>query len=275
MGEKHVLIVDDDRNILRMLEFGLKKLGSDYRIHMATDMASAIDKIEKQWFDLVITDFMLPGMTGVDLATAVRNISPDTQVVLMTAYGTNKLRSTTNNLRFDGYLNKPFTMDQIREVVLQVLHGPIADEVEEEQKATFGDIAIDQAALKVEDKPGGELSVSDHLRKLQINAGARAVLLMSAQGKPVKVSGQINNARISHICTQIATNYGGQKELAKLLDNRRSFKASFYEGDDYNLYICDVNERFLLAVVFDVKLRPGVVWFYTKQTATALSPLME
>lgn len=272
MAEKHVLIVDDDRSVLRMLEFGLKKLGSNYRIHTANDMSSAVEKIEKQWFDLVITDYMMPGMTGVDLATVVRKISPDTHVVLMTAYGTNKLRNTTFSLRFDGYLNKPFTMDQIREMVRQTVNKV---EAAEETPVVFEDIRIDSQSAAFRDKPLDKMSIQDHLQRLYVNAGTRAVLLVNAKGNPVKVVGQISHARLGRICSQIATNYYSSGELSNLLDNKRKFKASFYEGDDYNLYVCDVNEKFLLAVVFDVKLRPGGVWFYTKQAAMALGPLLK
>lgn len=274
MSTKHVLIVDDDKSILRMLEFGLKKLGSNYQIHTATDMSSAINQIENRLFDLVITDFMLPGMTGVDLATAIWSISPDTQVVLMTAYGTNKLRNTTNNLRFDGYLNKPFTIDQVREVVLQVVDQSLepADLV---QEPTFEVITSDDDAYGIEHEVVETSAIHEQLQRLQLNAGVRAVFLISIDGKPVKVVGQMNRAKIGPICQQMATNYRDQIELSTLLDNPKVFKASFHEGENYNLYLCDVNARFLLAVVFDVKLRPGVVWFYTKQTATALSPLLK
>ena len=92
MRTKRILIVDDDQDILRMLEYGLRKLGPGYEIITAKDIFSAIDEIEEYRFDLVLTDYMMPGMTGVDLARAARRMSPDTQVVLMTAYGTNQLR---------------------------------------------------------------------------------------------------------------------------------------------------------------------------------------
>jgi CheY-like chemotaxis protein len=273
MAEKHVLIVDDDRSVLRMLEFGLKKLGSGYRIHTASDMSNAIEQIEKQWFDLVITDYMMPGMTGVDLATVVRSISPDTQVVLMTAYGTTKLRSTTDNLRFDGYLNKPFTMDQIREMVRQTANRSVL--TGDESESDFEQVTPQVSATSFQEKPFEQMTISDHLQKLYVNAGARAVVLINAKGNAIKVVGQLSQAKVGRICAHIASNYHNAADLSKLLDNAHRFKASFFEGDDFNLYVCDVNKKFLLAVVFDVKLRPGGVWFYTRQTAVALTALMD
>lgn len=276
MGPKHVLIVDDDKSILRMLEFGLKKLGSEYEIATAENMYAAMDKIEHTYFDLIITDYMMPGMTGVDLLRAVRSISPDTQVVLMTAYGTNKLRNTTDNLHVDGYLHKPFTMDQIRNVVRQISNYTLTpdDSQSGSSRSAIASASEEIDVLSFEDIPTEQMSVSDHLNKLQINAGTRAILLIDLRGNPVRVVGEINSSRIDQICELVAANHYGPARLSKLLDNKARFKASFYEGDAYNLYVCDVNDKCVLAVVFDVKFRPGVVWFYTKQTATALSPLI-
>ena len=86
--------------------------------------------------------------------------------------------------------------------------------------------------------------------------------------------GQIIRSKVDYICALVAANHYSPAELSSLLLNQKTFKASFYEGDTYNLYVCDVNEKFLLAVIFDARLRPGVVWFYTKQTALALAPLL-
>ncbi len=263
MSKKHILIVDDDKSILRMLEFGLKKLGPDYQFFTAQSIYKALEQVEEQWFDLVITDYMMPGMTGVDLARAVRSISPHTQVVLMTAYGSIELRHTTDNLGIDGFLNKPFTMEQIRELVIKTVNRDKADNLPQNSD-------VNLAA-----QPGlADKSVDNHLQKLLVDAGTRGVMLVSADGYPVQVFGQIDPHKSEYICALVAANFYSPAELSSLLDNQKAFKASFYEGDAYNLYVSDVNGKYLLAVVFDVKLRPGVVWFYTKQTATALAPLL-
>src|ERR687884_717010 len=96
-----ILIVDDDKDVLRMLEFGLKKLGPEYQITTAPDTQTAVEQVEGQPFDLVLTDYMMPGMTGIDLVQAIRHLSPDTQVILMTAYGSTDLLDTSNHLGVD------------------------------------------------------------------------------------------------------------------------------------------------------------------------------
>jgi two-component system alkaline phosphatase synthesis response regulator PhoP len=73
----HILIVDDDKDVLRMLEFGLKKINPDYQISTARNTQNAVEQVEKEWFDLVLTDFMMPGMTGIYIAQAIRHLSPE------------------------------------------------------------------------------------------------------------------------------------------------------------------------------------------------------
>lgn len=265
MALSRILVVDDDKDILRMLEFNLQRLGSDYEIITTSDISSALRYVEQYWIDLILTDYMMPGMTGVDLARAVHRISPDTQIVLMTAYSSTKLRDTTNYMGIDGYLNKPFDMDELKALIQQCAHRS-----KSEQAARLH-------TDKAKQSPAADATqtIDHHLQELKTNAGVRAVLLINNQGKLIQTAGQIDNTKIANIAKLVATNFMNSQELSGLLDNKKMFKSGSYEGDTSNIYICSVHAQALLAVVFDVTLRPGVVWFYSKQTAVALAPLID
>jgi CheY-like chemotaxis protein len=273
MADTHILVVDDDKSILRMLEFGLQKLGASYKITTAKDMSSALEAMENQRFDLVLTDYMMPGMTGIDLARAVHSMSPATQVILMTAYGTSKLKDTSTHIGFDGYLDKPFDIDDVRKLV----------ELKAKEAGTSAGQARKSvpAQPKAKNKPTAKkepvkvkLSVPGLLDNLLLNAGARAVILINSSGSPLQIAGQIDTKRATDIASLVSQNFLHTAELSSLLENKKMFKSGFYEGDSYNVYICDVDASSLLVVIFDAKLRPGVVWFYTRQIATELAPLL-
>ncbi len=251
---KKVLIVDDDNDIRIMLQRSLAMLGPDYEVAIASDTVTAIEMIEKGDFALVLADYMMPVMTGVDLALAVRRISPETQVVLMTAYGTAGLRDATKFLGIERILDKPFNLDAIREIVKRAVNRTSRDEKP---------IKADD---RVQDKRVYEL-----LRNLQINAGVRCVLLITADGAPVHVVGQVDKIEVKGVCALVAANFLAATELADLLGNETIFKSSYYEGNNYNIYAYHVNEQLLLALVFEAKQKPGSVWFYTKQVATLLT----
>jgi DNA-binding NtrC family response regulator len=116
-----VLIVDDEPNVALTLVASLEKLGNELVVDTAHDFDDALAKVERTQYTLLIADYKLPGMSGVDLAQAVRSISPETQIVLMTAYGTAGLRETADLLGIAGYLDKPFSVARIRELVQRIV----------------------------------------------------------------------------------------------------------------------------------------------------------
>lgn len=257
MGKNRVLIVDDDKDVSRILQHTLKMMGPEYEVVTVGDAVSAIRLVEKGSFAVVLTDYMLPGMTGVDLALAVRRISPETQVVLMTAYGSTELRDTTKYLGIDGFLDKPFDLERIRLIVKQAV-----DQTQGEEKPP----RLDQRLYNPD--------IQERLRLLQANAGVLCVLLISSDGYPAQVVGQTEELEVKEVSALVAANFLAAAELANLLGNQTVFKSSYHEGDNYNIYAHDINGQYLLAIVFEAKLRPGSVWFYTKQTAMALAQLL-
>lgn len=117
MQTKRVLIVDDEPAVTMTLAAGLEKLGAAYEIETAQNGKEALEKVRAKPYALIITDYKMPGMSGLDLAQTVHQISPTTQIVLMTAYGSSELQAELENLGLNGYLDKPFTVDQMRSLV--------------------------------------------------------------------------------------------------------------------------------------------------------------
>lgn len=260
MNPKHVLIVDDEPNVALVLSDSLKKLGNNYVFETAYNGEEALRKIQQTFYTLLITDYSMPGMTGLDLAQAVRQISPATQVVLMTGYGNDSLREVVGGMKFDGYIDKPFTVHQIRDIVKQAVDRASAVR-EEADPFRSGKQVLDQ-------------SIEEHLKLLRSHTGARCVLLISSGGYSVNVVGETASLDIVSVGALVAANFMAAAELAKLLGGRSVFKSSYHEGDDYNIYAYKVTDELLLVVIFGSESKPGMVWFYTKQTAATLIPLV-
>jgi two-component system response regulator HydG len=81
-----VLLVDDERSILESLSKIFEREG--VHVLSASDGAAGLDLLRKHRVGVLLTDLMMPGMTGMDLLKAARTVAPETEVVLMTAYGT-------------------------------------------------------------------------------------------------------------------------------------------------------------------------------------------
>ncbi|MHC4402734.1 MAG: response regulator [Planctomycetota bacterium] len=85
---EHILVVDDHRVHRRVVSFNLEKAG--YRVTTAEDAAEALELAEQEQFDLVVTDYYMPGQTGAELAAALRETEDyaETPIILLTAKAT-------------------------------------------------------------------------------------------------------------------------------------------------------------------------------------------
>jgi CheY-like chemotaxis protein/predicted regulator of Ras-like GTPase activity (Roadblock/LC7/MglB family) len=238
----------------------VKRLGPDYEVSTVTTAFAALEQIEKQKFDVIITDYMMPRMTGIDLVQAVRKISPETQIILMTAHDTKAVRSTVEALQLGGFIGKPFTVPEVLEVVQQAIART---------RQAIDGVQVELPTLDV------DKAVQEQLQTLWNKTGAYCVLLVNAEGRSLHVIGETNRTKIVRLAAFVATNFAAVTELASLLgDNESVFKSSYHEGSKYNIYAYDVNGQVFLALVFGTPSKPGTIWFYAKQTGAELASLL-
>src|SRR4051812_27625736 len=79
-----ILIVDDEKNIRTTLSVTIKGLG--HAVTIAASTKEALEKLQAQSFDLILTDFRLGGPTGLDLVKKAKKTHPETVMVIMTAF---------------------------------------------------------------------------------------------------------------------------------------------------------------------------------------------
>ncbi len=107
-----ILIVDDERSMRDVLSIMLKRAG--YDVTVATDGEEAIAQIEKELFDLVITDLKMPKAGGLDVLKAVKECSPDSVVLIITAFASAESAVEAMKLGAYDYLTKPFQVDEVQ-----------------------------------------------------------------------------------------------------------------------------------------------------------------
>jgi DNA-binding NtrC family response regulator len=111
-----ILVVDDDRDVLRLLSYRLEQLG--FHVDESADGAEALKRIQTESVDLMLLDLRLPTTSGVEVLKQVKQTSPDTIVVVMTAYASvEKAVEAMREGAFD-FLTKPLTPGHL-EVVVQ------------------------------------------------------------------------------------------------------------------------------------------------------------
>jgi len=111
-----IVVIDDEVNAAAALEKLLQEDG--YEVAAANDARSGLALLERIDPDIVLTDLRMPGMDGLELLTKVKQIRPETLVILMTAYGTVKTAVRAMKLGAEDYLAKPIDVEEL-EVILQ------------------------------------------------------------------------------------------------------------------------------------------------------------
>ena len=114
-----VLVVDDEKALVLALKGLLKREG--YQVDVAYSGEEAIEKIEPGAFHLIITDLSLGGVSGMDVLSHAREVDPDIAVIMITAYGSEKIAVDAMKLGASDYVPKPFDNDEIRVVVGKVM----------------------------------------------------------------------------------------------------------------------------------------------------------
>jgi two-component system response regulator PilR (NtrC family) len=123
-----ILVVEDEKSMREVLKILLD--GENYEVMTASDGLEGLSSLDKDIFDLVITDMKMPKADGFQVLKKVKEISPDTIVIMITAFGTKETAIEAMKLGAYDYINKPFNIDEIRLIVRRALEKKrLSDEI--------------------------------------------------------------------------------------------------------------------------------------------------
>jgi two-component system, NtrC family, response regulator PilR len=118
-SKKKILVVDDEESIRDLLGIMLRKEG--YDVSMAGSRAAAAQALTRDAVDMVITDVKLPDGDGIEVLRHIKAGSPETVVVVMTAYGSTETAVAALKLGAHDYLVKPFDVEELKIVIRNAL----------------------------------------------------------------------------------------------------------------------------------------------------------
>jgi DNA-binding response OmpR family regulator len=157
MKDKSVLIVDDEKNIRLTLSQALEAL--EVVTETATNGEEALARLKEKEFGLILLDLKMPGMDGMEVLRQVSEIRPDVRIIIITAYGTIESAVEAMKLGAVDFIQKPFSPDEIRELVSRVMDREKLDE----QKAMDYGSSIELAKRSIGDRHFD--AAIEHVRK--------------------------------------------------------------------------------------------------------------
>ena len=138
MDTMHILIVEDEAGIVQFLKQGLQEEG--YHVSSVSDGLQGLEITKKEHFDLILLDWMLPKMTGLELCKAIRLKDSKTPIIFLTAKDT--VQETIEGLKAgaNDYIKKPFSFDELLERIKIHFRN-----IDNQEILTLGTIEIDSA----------------------------------------------------------------------------------------------------------------------------------
>lgn len=127
MGEKHILIADNDPMVLFTLQEIILTMPQNHQIETFADGTAALERIKHTVFDLVVLDMVMPGLTGLEVVQEMRSLGIDTAVIWITGHGCHELKKNCVQLNVFDCLEKPLKVEVIRLCVSQALEAGMED----------------------------------------------------------------------------------------------------------------------------------------------------
>lgn len=121
MTIRSILIVDDEENQRFIVEQALRTLACDWAIATVASVSEALSALDGSTPDLIITDYHMPVMNGLELIAQIRRRKLRSRIILMTAYSSPELYDAAQQLKIDHYITKPVAITDLRRLAAATL----------------------------------------------------------------------------------------------------------------------------------------------------------
>ena len=259
MNKKRILIVDDEEAVLHVLKSSLRKLGDGYEVETTVNGFSALAYLRDRPFDLVITDYRMDDMDGMELMNTIRADWPETRVILVTAYGSDELKKEAEKLAAYKYLLKPLEINEFRKIV--------------EEAFTTRDLLLSRPGLLILSDERYQ-KIMAVLQQLLADVGGRCIILTDMNGQVIANAGDVGNVPIEEISSLLSGGMATLQAAGEALDgDTEAINLSYRESKRDNLYGINIGQQLMLIVIIEsgkYSSKLGTAWYYARQTAVNL-----
>ena len=230
MSAPRILLVDDQRDILKLLHSTLNTLAHELEIIEAPSGEEALLEASREKVDLLVADYRLPGMTGIELMHKVRARYPDARIILITGMTDNKVREEILNAGAVAVFDKPISLTDFLDAVERAL-------------------GLDRTILPVEGEPesGSQQSLSNLLANFRQDFDAQAVYLLSDRGRVLACAGALkDNSMEASLFSSLMAIYGAGLKVSRYIHQESLNNYHVFAGGDHDLLLIPVNHGYAL-----------------------------
>jgi CheY-like chemotaxis protein len=231
-----ILIVDDQREVSRLLHSALDTLGYKLDIVEMSSGEQAILDSSRNSVDLLVSDYRLPGMSGVELMRKVRKVRPGVKVILITGQINPKMRKEVSEAGADAFFIKPV---------------PIADFLDSvERHLGLVETILPPEPIVPAEEVDIQLNLPDLMVNLRLELEAIAVLFLNDNGHILARAGDLpdGNEEVSLLSSLLSIYSAGQK-VARLIGQKVASNWYVFDGVQYDLIFAPVGMAHAMLVI--------------------------
>jgi CheY-like chemotaxis protein len=263
--EARILVVDDQREVARVLRTALELSNRGYYVIDVPSGEEALLELGRG-FDVIVTDYRLPGMNGAELIKRIAKSEPEVKAILITGYPLDEVKSELKDVEVYKIFEKPIDTGMFVEAVTVAIHGEAA--LEEQIVPTVLADAIPEF---------NEAAVARSLEKLHGELGSRGIAFVSRVGKVLHREGAVDDLpRFDELAVLLANNYSTMAGISTHIGDRTAAAIHYYEGNWYDIYTLSVGAKFFVTIVFPggSQKQMGPVLRYGKPAVLKLQELI-
>lgn len=234
MAEKSILIVEDTRDLGRLLQSALATLGADLKVQVVPSAEEALLESPRRKFALAVVDVRLPGITGFELVSKLRARQSELKVIVITGMLDAEYRQQSEKLKVDAFFTKPLEMSVFLSTVERLL------DLKEEPAPAKMPVELDVENLHLPELIAG----------LRQDCAAEAVVLLDENGRVVARAGTSEMSALeAEGGPAMMASLSAAVKVWRMVGQGAAKGGQFFTGEKVSLVLMPVGE-FAIVVTF-------------------------
>ncbi|MBN2045085.1 MAG: response regulator [Anaerolineales bacterium] len=243
MAGNRIVIVDDQMEATRMIQKNLETLEQDFEISYALSGEEALLELGKKT-DLLIADFRLPGMTGLELMAKFKARNPDGKVILISGVTDQRLRHQVAQAGADAFFFKPIDMPEFLDAVERAMG--LVKTILPPELYLYSEEIMEEGPGEAETHAG----MTDQISELRGELDAAAVLLVADQGEILFRAGDLPDPSLETALMPVLMRaFSAGVGISHFLGQHVPDHFFSFRGENYDLFLVPVGDAHCLMVL--------------------------